>query len=134
MPLTRDNVTAASRIMLPTYIAFFAIIGYGYTFGPRNTLAATPALAFADRLMPLQAWGTVFLTCSLLMAAALTLHRRTLYRWALRMCGISMAVWAIVILSATLHGDASAVAWAWAAFVTAACFASDRSLATRETS
>lgn len=133
MPLTRANVTAASRIMLPTYVAFFGIVGFTYAFSPPSaTLGTSTALRFADHLMPLAAWGCLFLTCSAIMAVALTLHRRTLYRWALRMCAVSMTVWALVILVAAIQGDASPGAWAWSALVAAACVASDRSLALGE--
>lgn len=132
MPLTRANVTVASRIMLPTYVAFFAALGLSYLFGPHAPLAASPALAFADDVMPLAAWGGVFLGCSVLMVFALVVHRRLLFRFALRMCALSMLVWAAILLLATLAGDASASAPAWSAFVATACLASDRSLAAGE--
>lgn len=130
--MTRNTVTAASRIMLPTYVAMFGAIGLSYVFGPHKIAAASPALAFADRMMPLPAWGALFLGCSAMMAAALLTHRRMLYRWALRMCGVSMTIWALIIGLATLHGDATPAAAAWPAFVAVACLASDRSLAVRE--
>lgn len=132
MPLTRDNITAASQVMLPTYVLAFAAFGLSYLFGPRATLVASPSLAFADDLMPLRAWGCLFLACSLVMAAALALHRRLLFRFALRMCGVSMYAWAGIIALATLAGDASLSAPVWSAFVATACFASDRSLAIGE--
>lgn len=132
MPLTRDTVTAASRIMLPTYVAMFAAIGLSYVLGPHKIAAASPALAFADRMMPLPAWGALFLGCSTVMAGALLTHRRMLYRWALRMCGVSMCIWAVVIGLATLNGDATPAAAAWPAFVAVACLATDRSLAAGE--
>ena len=133
MPLTRTTVTAASRIMLPTYVIAFAWFGLSYLFGPKALLTSSPALAFADDVMPLRAWGGVFLFCALLMCAALLLGRRTLYRFALRMCGLSMIVWALIIAGAYLAGDVSASAPVWSAFIAVACFASDRSLAVRET-
>lgn len=131
MPLDRQHVTAASRIMLPTYVAFFAVLGINYLIAD-GTASASPALAFADRLMPLHAWGGMFLVCSALMGAALLSKKRLLYRFALRMCALSMLFWAAIIASASAAGDATPLAAVWAAFVTAACVASDRSLATRE--
>jgi hypothetical protein len=118
--------------MLPTYVITFAALGLSYMFGPNHIAAASPALAFADHMMPLEAWGSLFLGCSTLMAIALATHRRTLYRWALRMCGVSMTIWALVIGLATLNGDATPAAAAWPAFIAIACVATDRSLAARE--
>lgn len=129
--LTRENVTTASRLMLPTYVFTFAALGLSYALGPRETLVSPP-LAFADQMMPLRAWGCVFLACSAAMASALLLRRRMLFRFALRMCGVSMFVWAGVITLATLAGDASLSAPVWSAFIGIACFASDRSLAIGE--
>ena len=131
MPLTRDNITAASRVMLPTYVVFFAVLGANYLIAD-GTATATPALAFTNALMPLPVWGAVFLACSTLMAVALIVHKRLLYRFALRMCGLSMAVWACIIAWASFSGDATPFAAAWAGFVAAACYASDRSLAAKE--
>lgn len=127
MPLTRDNVTAASRIMLPAYVVLFALLGINYLFAD-HTAAASPALAYVDNLMALTTWGGVFLGCSVLMLVALIRHGRTLYRFALRFCAVSMAVWAGMIAAASLSGDATPFAAVWAAFVATACMASDRSL------
>jgi hypothetical protein len=131
MTLTRHNVTAASRIMLPTYIVFFAALGVNY-IGANGTADASPALAFANALMPLPVWGATFLVCSALMAAALVSHRRLLYRFALRFCAVSMLFWAVVIAAASIAGDATPLAAVWAGFVATACLASDRSLAAGE--
>jgi hypothetical protein len=131
MPLTRQTVTVASRVMLPTYVAFFAILGANYLIAD-DTAAASPALVFADNVMPLHAWGWLFIGCAGIMLAALFTHRRNLYRWALRSCGLSMLFWSAVIAWASLSGDATPFAAAWAAFVTTATYATDRSLASRE--
>jgi hypothetical protein len=131
MPLTRDTVTAASRVMLPTYVAFFTVLGVNY-IAARGTADASPPLAFANDVMPLPAWGGMFLGCALLMASALLLRRRLLYRFALRMCALSMLFWAAIIAAASWAGDATPFAAAWPAFAAAACIASDRSLAAQE--
>jgi hypothetical protein len=131
MPLTRHTVTAASRIMLPTYVAFFAALGANYLIAD-ETAMQSPALRFADAFMPLPAWGALFLACAAIMVTALVTQCRILYRWALRMCGMSMVFWAVVIAWASFDGDATPLAAIWAAFVAAACYASDRSLANRE--
>jgi hypothetical protein len=129
--LTRDNVTAASRIMLPTYVVFFAAVGLNYLLA-NGTAAATPALAYVNAIMPLPVWGGLFATCAALMALALIRGRRTLYRFALRYCAFAMILWAIVITLASLVGEATPLAAVWSAFVATACLASDRSLKTGE--
>lgn len=131
MPLTRATVTAASRVMLPTYVVFFAVLGLNYMTAHQIALD-NPALAFANDVMPLKAWGGLFLACAAIMAIALFTRRRLLYRFALRVCGLSMVLWAGIIAAASLAGDATPAAAIWAGFVATACYASDRSLATKE--
>lgn len=132
MPLDRQHVTAASRIMLPTYVSFFALLGINYLAADDIALAS-PALAFANDVMPLPVWGCLFIACAVIMFCALVTKRRALYRWALRMCGLSMVFLAVVIAWAAWMGDATPLAFIWAGFVAAACYATDRSLARRET-
>lgn len=131
MPLTRDSVTAASRIMLPTYVVFFAALGLNYLIAD-GTASASPALAYIDTLMPLKVWGAVFLCCSALMVVAMLRRGRTLFRFPLRFCALAMIVWAGFIAAASITGNATPLSAAWAAFIAVACLASDRSLAARE--
>jgi hypothetical protein len=132
MPLNRDTVTRASRIMLPAYVAFFAGIGLNYIATPDTRLRASPALGYAATLMPLPAWGGLFLAAAALMAVALIAQRRTLYRYALLLCGISMTVWTVAMAVAALYSATTPGAWLWPGFVVAACAASYRSLSTGE--
>lgn len=131
MPLDRQHITAASRVMLPAYVVFFAALGFNYMTAEQVALN-NPALAFANDLMPLPVWGAVFLVCACLMGVALLLKQRFLYRFALRFCAVSMVFWAVVIAWASWVGDATPLAAAWSAFVATACYATDRSLAARE--
>lgn len=125
--LTPDNVTAASRVMLPTYVGFFALLGINYTTtGIR--LLESPALEFADALLPLPAWGCMFFAMSAVMAVALMQHERLWFRFALWLAIVCLGIWAAVFLSAAVWSDASPTAAAWPAFAAIACFASDRSL------
>lgn len=130
-PLTRPNVTAASRIMLPAYPVLMAVIGLNYLATPSARLARTPSLAYADSLLPLEGWGALFLGIAGLMVAALLLHRREWYLYALSLTVVTQAVWAVVFLAAIPAG-ASPSAWVWPAFVAVACAASWRSLARGE--
>lgn len=134
MPLTRDTVTVASRIMLPVYVAFFAVLGLNYLASPRDRLVQTPALEYANRVLDLHVWGMVFLVAASLMAEALLLRRRRLYQGALLVCAASMAVWASVNLFAAFRSDASPAGAVWPTFVVAACLASFRSLGVKEIS
>ncbi|HKY57652.1 MAG TPA: hypothetical protein VJL80_06415 [Aeromicrobium sp.] len=127
MPLDRAHVTVASRIMLPTYIGFFLIIGCNYIIDPPR-LAQSPMLRFADSLMSLQVWGSLFVACSLIMAAAMWSKRRTLYRFGLILAGTSMGLWAIAATFGAFLEPISFSAWAWPTFVTCATVASNRSL------
>ena len=132
MALTRDSVTVASRIMLPAYVVLFAGLGLNYTLTPEPRLRLTPSLDYAARLMPLSAWGWLFLIVAALMVAALLSHRRGLYRYALLLCALAMAVWAVSAALAALESSATPLGWLWPGFVVACCLASYRSLTVRE--
>lgn len=126
--LDRGRVTAASRVMLPTYVAAFAAVGGNWTFAPLPRLLASPTLRYADSVAPLRAWGLLFLACSTLMVAALVAHRREWFRFALTVCGLAMGAFAAVAAVGTVAEPVSFSAWVWPAVVSTACFASDRSL------
>jgi hypothetical protein len=133
MPLTRHTVTAASRIMLPTYPFLFAGLGINYVTDA-DRLDQSPGLRWIDgHLMPLPGWGLVFLGAAALMVVALVARRRLLYRFALWMCLLASAAFAVALACAVLFGIASYTAPIWPAFVARCCWASERSLLTRET-
>lgn len=132
MPLTRANVTVASRVMLPAYTIFFAVVGASLITTPLARLAATPMLRYADTIMSVRIWGALFVACALLMAAALARHHRTMFRFALLVCFFSMVLWAVVAILGVFYEPVSYSAWAWPALVAAACMATNRSLAKGE--
>lgn len=133
MPLTRATVTAASRVMLPSYPVLFTALGMNY-LADSGRLARSPGLAWIDaHLMPLPGWGLVFLIAATLMVAALLTHHRLVYRLALWMCLLSTAAFAAAMAGAVAFGTASYTAPVWPAFVACCCWASERSLLTRET-
>ena len=137
LPLHRRTVTVASRIMLPTYVGLFTLIGLAYLFQPAARVQASPALAFADRLIPMPVWGGIFLTTAgLLSAAMLVAHRR---RWTRVLAGYALWVgvvvlttWAGIFTGAVITAGASLGSPVWPAFAAIACFASSRSLAAGE--
>lgn len=133
MTLTRDTVTAASRIMLPSYPPFFAVIGMGLLLTPTSRLLATPAFNYADQLVSIRWWGAAFLLLAGVFVAALVLKQRRPYQFALTIAVTWMSLFAVVTAAAALKDMASFSAWAWSAFVARACYASLVSLEVRET-
>jgi hypothetical protein len=131
VPLTRESVTAASRVMLPAYVLFFAALGGNYILTPTSRLLDSPGLRYANGVMPLRVWGALFLISAALMLIALGTHKRILYRYALLLCGLTMLLLTIVYILAAFHSDATPAGWIWPALVVAACAASYRSITAR---
>lgn len=127
MPLDRDHLTVASRIMVPTYVVFFSVVGSNFLFGPSARLQS-PMLRYADTLMDIHIWGGLFLGCGLLMLTAMWLRNRDMYRYGLIVCALSMATWALVAVLGIFAQPISFSAWAWPGAMTAACLATNRSL------
>lgn len=131
--LTRGEVTTASRIMLPTYVVLFAVIGVNYVAtGPR--LVESPALEYADRFLPLPAWGGMFLAGAVVMVVALLMRVRLWFRFALWVGIVCLTIWAGLFVAAAVFSNASPSAWVWPAFAAVACFASNQSLLKGEVS
>lgn len=133
MPLDRTHMTVASRIMLPRYVVFFAVVASNYLFTPLGRLLESPGLSYANELMSLRWWGLAFLAAALAMFAALLRRERDWFRAALLFCRLAMLVWVVVLAFAALLGQASPSAWVWPWLVEGACKASYRSLTVRET-
>lgn len=91
-PLDRANVTVASRIMLPVYVALTAAYGLTYAFDPLHRLRYSHSLDFAVALMggSMRPWGLLFLAISLVLLGSLL--RRSRAGYLLGLC-ISAAVW-----------------------------------------
>ena len=132
MPLDRNHVTIASRVMLPAYPFLASVLGAGFLFTPDSVLLATPIYRSMERLMPLNFWGVGLLVIAAAQVASLLINRRSTYQFALGLMAVWMAAWSVVSVGAYFHGEASPVAWAWPAFAMCACWASMLSLAARE--
>jgi hypothetical protein len=128
MPLDRNNITIASRIMLPSYVVFFATIGINFIVAGKPRLVSSPMIRYANNLMTIRAWGAFFLTCAVIMLAALLVHNRYLYRYGLMVCIMSMMIWTSVAFAGIFTEPVSYAASAWPAFVAVACWASNKSL------
>lgn len=133
MPLTRANMTAASQRMLPTYPAFFGVVGLGLLLTPIARLQQTPVFNFVDGYVGIRYWGLGFLTLAAWFIVALAVHRRRWYQIALGVGIFWMGLWAVVTLASSLGDLSSFTAWAWPAFIARAQWASLVSLETRET-
>ena len=131
MPLDREHVTAASRIMLPTYVALTLALGLVYTFDPLHRLHGIPALAAQRAVMGGQMWpwGLLFLALSGLMLAAFLQRRRQWFVFALYGCAAAFLMWAVLYtVSIFLDPTTSLLAPAYPLFVVRACRASAKSL------
>ena len=134
MPLTRANVTAASRVMLPVYVITFCWIGGSWAFTDEGRLIKTPALEYANAVLPLPFWGVLLVWTGLLILGAILSGRRDFCRLALWVGLVVMGVFCALFTFAAAYGQASPSAPAWPFIIAAACFASDRSLLKGEVS
>lgn len=132
-PLTRSSVTAASRIMLPTYPIFAGLIGINFVTLGAPIIKDSPALRYATTIADLEVWGYGFLIVASILGISLCLHRRQGYEVALSVMIVWMTIWACVMVAAAFYGNASPTAWAWPAFVARAGWASLVSVKTGET-
>lgn len=129
MPLTRTNVTAASRVMLPAYVVLTASVGAVYTFDPLRRLAGVPALAVPRMLMPMTGWGLVFFGVAAVMFAAFLSKRRHLFIVGLYLCAATFLLWGIMYAaSVATEPTTSVLAPAYPLFVVVCCYASAKSL------
>lgn len=133
MPLTRDHVTIASRVMLPCYPVFALGVGLSFLLTPHGRLLATPTLAYIDQTISLEFVGAGFLAVAAVLAAALVTHRRRTYQLALAVMCLWMLAYAGFTLASAITAEASWSAWTWPAMIAAACWASSLSLAAQET-
>lgn len=135
MALDRESVTAASRIMLPAYVVFFAWNAANYILTPRAILTDAPAIDYADQIMPMPAWGLVFAANAALMLTALIIARawsRSAFVYALWVGIVTMGCYSLVFVAATIYGGASLGACSWPLLAATACYASQRSLLKQE--
>lgn len=132
MPLDRTHVTVASRVMLPTYPLFFTAFGLTLLLTPRPVMQATPSFRYAANIMPLHTWGTLLVAVALLQTVALLINRREWFMGSLGVALASMLVWTAVFTLAAIYGGAPWSAPVWPGFVAIGCWASLRSLSTRE--
>ena len=132
MPLTKENLTVASRIMLPTYVVVFAWLGLNYLLTSKTRLNKSPTLRYADMVVDIRALGILLLAAALIMLGALASRHRTAARYALLLAGTCFLILLGVFLAAMFRSEASPSAAAWPFLGAAACAASYRSVTIRE--
>lgn len=132
--LTRETVTAASRVMLPTYVIFFGWVGAAYVFTDHTALLVTPALRYADAVLDLRVWGVLALLIAALTLAGIIAEDRHVTAYALLLGLVCCLVWTGLFICAAVFGGGSPSGGAWPFLGAAACFASYRSVVRRERS
>lgn len=132
MKLSWDNVTSASRIMLPVYPLFAVWQGTAYLLGD-DSRTATPSLSAARAILPIPVWGTVFVAVAAVLAFGYWKRSRDTTVFVLYSAAAAYLIWAGCLAWATLTvPDSSLVGPAWPLFVCLACCASASSVARNE--
>lgn len=135
MPLTRATMTAASRIMLPAYVAFTAWLGYQYLVDPTGRIARSHGLVYPRQVMggTMAPWGWVFLGLAALMLVALIVKHRGAFALALGMGVVIFGIWTgCSIKSMALDPTVAPTAPVVWLFIATACLASLVSLVADE--
>lgn len=132
MSLHRHEVTPASRIMLPAYALFFGWIGLSHVTTPLPRLLLTPGLRYPHDTVDLRAWGFIFLFVSLTLVYAMirpgSSRARPAASYVLLLAAIVMGIWMVSLIAASIFGEASLGAGAYAFLPSAACYASYRAI------
>lgn len=132
MPLDRDHVTIASRVMLPAYVLADLLFGVAFVLPGSRPLRA-PALGPARDVLPLAVWGGIWLAVAVVMAAALLRRSRLMFTFALSTNAVAWFLWGCLLEAAVLSQPAVtylACVLPW--FVAVASIASMQSLLREE--
>lgn len=128
----RDEVTPATRIMVPAYAIFFGWIGLSHVLTPLQKLLLTPGLRHTQPLVDLRIWGAIFLSISAALVFAMIRpgsHKaRPTAAYVLLVAVITMGIWMFFLIGASIFGEASIGAGAYAFLPMSACYATYRAL------
>lgn len=105
-PLRRQNVTAASRIMVPTYALlalFFAIV---YFFDPGGRASRAPSLEAQRDIMALWKWGVVMGVLAFMKIVAIVVNHRLAFVYALSCGAIAWFFWGVAVCVSYTQNDA----------------------------
>lgn len=125
----RQRLHVGSRVMLPTYTILYLALGFTFTVqSPKRT--STGAFVVATQLMPIRAWGFLFLVSGLVMLAAAAFRNLSVVVRVLVLAAGICAFWAVLLfVSAAQNPSASFTASYWVAGMAVAHFASARAVA-----
>lgn len=128
----RDEVTPATRIMVPAYAIFFGWIGLSHVLTPLQKLLLTPGLRHTQPIIDLRIWGGLFLVISAGLVFAMfrpgSGRARPTAAYVLLLAVISMGFWMVFLIGASFFGEASPGAGAYAFLPMTACYATYRTL------
>lgn len=128
-PLKWESLSAPSKIMLPTYVIGFFVIGFVYTSTDKEDLVhASLALHYANDWIDIRIWGAMFLTISMTMTLSFLFERRALFSYALWYAAVVLASWMIILIAAAFNGSGTFAGWVWPYIAASACIASFTSL------
>jgi hypothetical protein len=135
MPIKRDSVTIASKIMIPAYVLLTFGLGFVYLVDPLNNIDQDKPLVIPRTVMggDMEPWGILFLVLSLVMCLTLWRGSRLALCFGLCACAVTFLLWSVLYV-ASCYTDplAPATAPMYPAFVATACVASTYSLLRRE--
>lgn len=101
MPLTRDTITASSRVMLIVYPLFSLGLGLAYVLGDPARYQS-PSQQLLRDMMPIRAWGYLFLVLTAVKVIAWGTRRRDAMILALCLGFAFYSVWAVTFLVAAI--------------------------------
>jgi hypothetical protein len=102
VPLVARRDPWLQRTRVATAFVFLTM-GAGYAFGS-PLWRSSPSFAVVKMVMPMQAWGAVFIVIGLVQSTALLRHRYDLLRVALIIGAGLTAAWAVSFVAAALIG------------------------------
>lgn len=119
--------------MLPAYMVLCGVMAFFYLFDPNDALSKAPAYEIQREYPGLWFWGLIMLSITGLMVAALLIHNRIAFAYALSCCALTWVIWGGTYALAAASSDrVTLLAPVLPLFVATACVASLVSLMSRE--
>lgn len=128
MQLRPENVTIASRVLLPAFPALSATFGANLLITSGDELAQTPLYVGMSNVVALEWWAAAFLVLAAALVYALVTHTRKGYELALASLMLWLAVVTCVFVVIALRTDATLGAAIWPAFSAIVCWSALLSL------
>ena len=133
MPLDKQHTTVGGWTALRAYPPFLAGVGLSFTLTDPDRLRASPGLAYAETVVPIQAWGVGFLAVAVVLGFAAIRKDRAMFQVALGVGIVWLAAWALLLVASYFDGQSSPSAWTWPAIIAWHMWAVEKSLASGQT-